>query len=101
MYETELLEQFGEGSDAVKEFFTCLDNQLNKVNQFYTSKENEFVERGELMKKQMEILIQLKDALKKQQQQNASIDTKSGEADSSNDSRELDASILCTFSNGK
>ncbi|KAJ6431932.1 hypothetical protein OIU84_019248 [Salix udensis] len=34
MYETELLEQF-EDSDAAKEFFSCLDLQLNKVNQVF------------------------------------------------------------------
>ncbi|CAL1392358.1 unnamed protein product [Linum trigynum] len=62
-YETELLDQF-EDSVAVKDFFACLDLQLNKVNQFFKSKEKEFVERGECLMKQMDILIHLKTALK-------------------------------------
>ena len=65
LYETELLEQFAD-TDVAHEFFTCLDLQLNKVNQFYRMKEKEFLERGETLKKQMEILIELKTALKQQ-----------------------------------
>ncbi|XP_042473205.1 phosphate transporter PHO1 homolog 1-like [Zingiber officinale] len=68
MYETELLEQFAD-SDAAREFFVRLDLQLNKVNQFYKGKEKEFVERGESLKKQMEILLELKAALKNQKGQ--------------------------------
>ncbi|KAE8716052.1 Phosphate transporter PHO1-like protein 1 [Hibiscus syriacus] len=45
LYETELLEQFAD-TDVAKEFFACLDMQLNKVNQFYQTKEKEFLERG-------------------------------------------------------
>lgn len=90
MYETELLEQF-EDLDAAKEFFACLDHQLNKVNQFYRTKENEFLERGDLLKKQIEILIELKTVLK---QQNGS-----GQGGSSQDGKE-DASISCTISSG-
>ncbi|KAL0408804.1 UNVERIFIED_CONTAM: Phosphate transporter [Sesamum radiatum] len=63
LYETELLEQFAD-TDAAVEFFACLDLQLNKVNQFYRTKEKEFLERGESLKKQMEILTELKTALK-------------------------------------
>ncbi|CAA2967145.1 phosphate transporter PHO1 homolog 1 isoform X2 [Olea europaea subsp. europaea] len=62
-YETELLEQFSD-TDAAIEFFACLDLQLNKVNQFFRTKEKEFLERGDSLKKQMEILIELKTALK-------------------------------------
>lgn len=65
LYETELLEQFDDG-EAAKEFFRCLDVQLNKVNQFYRMKEKEFSERGESLKRQMEILIELKNALNQQ-----------------------------------
>ncbi|CAF1896407.1 unnamed protein product [Brassica oleracea] len=67
VYETELLEKVADDTDAAKEFFVCLDTQLNKVNQFYKTKEKEFVERGECIKKQMEILIELKDAFKQKQ----------------------------------
>uniref|UniRef100_A0A1D1YDE8 Phosphate transporter PHO1 1 n=1 Tax=Anthurium amnicola TaxID=1678845 RepID=A0A1D1YDE8_9ARAE len=65
LYETELLEQFVD-TDAAKEFFARLDLQLNKVNQFYRAKEGEFLERGESLKRQMEILVELKTTLKQQ-----------------------------------
>lgn len=58
-----MLEQFADDTDAAAEFFACLDLQLNKVNQFYRIKEKEFLERGESLKKQMEILTELKTAL--------------------------------------
>ncbi|KAJ1412018.1 SPX domain, partial [Sesbania bispinosa] len=87
MYETELLEQFAD-TDATKEFFACLDQQLNKVNNFYRTKEKEFMERGDSLKKQMDILLKLKSAFKEQQ-------SKGG---SSHGSKE-DQSISCTFSN--
>lgn len=89
MYETELLEQFAD-SDAAKEFFSRLDLQLNKVNQFYKKKEKEFLDRGECLKKQVEILLELKAALK-QQRANKGI--------SAQDSNE-DPSISCTISCG-
>ncbi|CAA0822449.1 Phosphate transporter PHO1 homolog 1 [Striga hermonthica] len=63
LYETELLEQLSDINGAV-EFFACLDNQLNKVNMFYANKEREFVERGESLKKQMEIMNELKATLR-------------------------------------
>lgn len=66
LYETELLEQFAD-TEATAEFFAFLDFQLNKVNQFYRTKEKEFLERGELLMKQMEILVELKTALKEKQ----------------------------------
>ncbi|GFZ00326.1 EXS (ERD1/XPR1/SYG1) family protein [Actinidia rufa] len=65
LYETELLEQFAD-TDAPNDFFACLDLQLNKVNQFYRVKEGEFLERGDSLKKQMAILVDLKSALKQQ-----------------------------------
>ncbi|KAF5191258.1 Phosphate transporter pho1-like protein [Thalictrum thalictroides] len=86
MYETELLDQFAD-TDAAKDFFVQLDHQLNKVNQFYKTKEMEFIDRGESLKKQMEILIELRTALKKQRKQNAC----------SQEQKE-DASITCTIS---
>ncbi|KAL3824049.1 hypothetical protein ACJIZ3_020078 [Penstemon smallii] len=46
LYETELLEKFAD-TDAAVEFFACLDHQLNKVNQFYRTKEKEFLERDD------------------------------------------------------
>ncbi|XP_016185997.1 phosphate transporter PHO1 homolog 1 [Arachis ipaensis] len=87
MYETELLEQFAD-TDATKEFFACLDQQLNKVNKFYRTKEKEFLERGDSLKKQMDILVELKFAFMEKQQ---------GRCNSSQESKE-DQSISCTFS---
>ncbi|KAK9140394.1 hypothetical protein Scep_010075 [Stephania cephalantha] len=46
--------------DQVKDFFEILDDELNKVNQFYKTKEDEFVERGEMLNKQLDILLDLK-----------------------------------------
>ncbi|XP_057961513.1 phosphate transporter PHO1 homolog 1 [Malania oleifera] len=86
LYETELLEQFAD-TDSANEFFSCLDLQLNKVNQFYKGKEREFLERGESLKKQLEILTQLKTVIKQQR----------SKEDSSQDPKE-DASISCTIS---
>ncbi|KAE9612084.1 putative SPX domain-containing protein [Lupinus albus] len=59
IYETELAQLFSE-EDAVRVFFVRLDEELNKVNQFYKKQEGEFVERGESLKKQLEILHDLK-----------------------------------------
>ncbi|CAH8257517.1 unnamed protein product [Arabidopsis lyrata] len=87
VYETELLEKIADDTDAAKEFFVCLDMQLNKVNQFYKTKEKEFLERGECLKKQMEILIELKDAFKQKQ----------ANGESTQESKE-DDSISCTIS---
>ncbi|MCL7029508.1 hypothetical protein MKW94_029065 [Papaver nudicaule] len=70
LYETELLDQFAD-TDAAKEFFSRLDLQLNKVNQFYKAKEKEFMERGGSLEKQMEILVNLKAKLKQQRGQPA------------------------------
>ncbi|XP_021755066.1 phosphate transporter PHO1 homolog 1-like [Chenopodium quinoa] len=67
MYETELLEQFTE-VEAAAEFFTCLDRQLNKVNQFYRVKEKDFVEKGNSAKKQLDFLIQAKSELKRKKE---------------------------------
>ncbi|CAH9082137.1 unnamed protein product [Cuscuta epithymum] len=65
LYQTELMDQFAD-NEAAKEFFGRLDLQVNKVNQFYRTKEKEFMERGQSMKKQMEILVELKAALRQQ-----------------------------------
>ncbi|KAK3041312.1 hypothetical protein RJ639_001414 [Escallonia herrerae] len=87
MYETELLEQFAD-VDAATDFFACLDLQLNKVNQFYITKEKEFLERGDLLKKQLEILIDLKTALKQQR-------TKGASSQDSKDDESISGTISC------
>ncbi|CAM8896194.1 unnamed protein product [Rhodiola kirilowii] len=60
--ENELVHLVSE-EDEVKSFFDQLDEELNKVNQFYISKEKEFVERGEILNKQLQILLDLKQVL--------------------------------------
>lgn len=90
MYETELLDHFADTA-AAKEFFSCLDFQLNKVNQFFKTKETEFVERGDSLKKQLEILIDLKMAIQQRRQT----------GDIAPDSKEDGGSISYTISCGK
>ena len=63
-YEAELPEQQVIGTDtgteaAAREFFGKLDAQLDKVNRFYRGKEKEFLERGESLRRQLEILLDL------------------------------------------
>ncbi|XP_057417468.1 phosphate transporter PHO1 homolog 1-like isoform X2 [Lotus japonicus] len=87
MYETQLLEKFAD-TEASKEFFACLDHQLNKVNKFYRTKEKEFLERGESLKKQVDILLELKAAFME----------KDGSRRSSSQESTEEESISCTFS---
>lgn len=54
----------------VKVFFEILDDELKKVNQFYTEKESEFLERGELLNKQLQILLKLKRLLSDHRRRN-------------------------------
>ncbi|GAB2217752.1 hypothetical protein Drorol1_Dr00000963 [Drosera rotundifolia] len=71
----ELLQLFTE-EDEVRRFFERLDEELEKVNDFYKIKETEFCERGEALAKQLDILLQLKKIFghrrRKQQQRNLS-----------------------------
>ncbi|KAK0606770.1 hypothetical protein LWI29_004211 [Acer saccharum] len=62
VYETELAQLFSE-EDEIRVFFESLDDELNKVNQFYKTKESEFLERGENLNKQLQILVDLKQIL--------------------------------------
>ncbi|KAJ6689228.1 hypothetical protein OIU85_005611 [Salix viminalis] len=62
VYQTELVQLFSE-EDEVTVFFESLDGELNKVNQFYKNKESEFLERGEILNKQLGILLDLKRVL--------------------------------------
>ncbi|XWS39159.1 hypothetical protein CRYUN_Cryun18bG0026300 [Craigia yunnanensis] len=62
LYQTELIELFSE-EDEVRVFFERLDEELNKVNQFYKTKESEILERGEILNKQLQILLDLKQIL--------------------------------------
>lgn len=56
----------------VRVFFARLDEELNKVNQFYKKQESEFVERGEILQKQLQILLDLKQILGNRRWKNTS-----------------------------
>ncbi|CAI9118133.1 OLC1v1019657C1 [Oldenlandia corymbosa var. corymbosa] len=58
----ELLQLFSE-EDEVQRFFDRLNEELDKVNKFYAAKEAEFLERGEILNKQLQILVDLKQVL--------------------------------------
>lgn len=46
-----------------QDFFKNLDEQLNKVNDFYKRKEEEFIQRGAILDKQMCALTGVKNLL--------------------------------------
>ncbi|XP_054821012.1 phosphate transporter PHO1-like [Prosopis cineraria] len=62
VYETELAQLFSE-EDEVRVFFERLDEELNKVNQFYMRQESEFLDRGEILQKQLQVMLDLKQIL--------------------------------------
>ncbi|XP_043690864.1 phosphate transporter PHO1-like [Telopea speciosissima] len=94
LYQTELVQLFSE-EDEVKEFFMKLDEELNKVNQFYKIKEREFVERGEILNKQLQILLDLKQILNDRRRKDLLSKSDSGIFDRSNSSsRSSDCSGL-------
>nr|CAB3467988.1 unnamed protein product [Digitaria exilis] len=69
VYETGVADGAGFVDEEVaKVFFQRLDQQLNKVNRFYERKEGEFLERGESLRRQLQILVELKAAITQQQQ---------------------------------
>jgi hypothetical protein len=63
VYETELFGQIAQ-SDSDRRFFASLDSQLNKVNEFYRNKEEEFVQYEMLLEKQIFALTGVKKLLK-------------------------------------
>ncbi|KAK2455881.1 phosphate transporter PHO1 [Trifolium repens] len=69
IYETELVQLFSE-EDEVRVFFMMLDEELNKVNQFYIKQETEFLERGEALNKQLQILQDLKQIINERRRKN-------------------------------
>jgi SPX domain protein involved in polyphosphate accumulation len=60
-YETEVADSMV--LEAEKAFFASLDEQLNKVNQFYKSKEEEYMQRGEEIKFQLQRLMTMRKVL--------------------------------------
>eukprot|EP00250_Pteridium_aquilinum_P016536 c23147_g2_i1 orf=256-2580(+) len=69
-YETELLvaHHSHEEIQNDKVFFARLDGQLNKVNKFYREKEQEFYEKAEEIKEQLDKLVTMRKMLKEQQE---------------------------------
>lgn len=51
-------------------FFVRLDEELNKVNQFYIKQEKELNERGETLNKQLQILLELKQIINDRRHKN-------------------------------
>ncbi|KAI5056417.1 hypothetical protein GOP47_0028235 [Adiantum capillus-veneris] len=83
LYETELVMNHSHVEvENEKIFFARLDGQLNKVNQFYRKKEQEFYEKAEEIKEQLEKLVAVRKKLK--EQQNYSVSESSFEKGSEN-----------------
>lgn len=59
-------------------FFERVDEELNKVNQFYRAKEAEFVERGEALSKQLQILTGLKQLIHERRRKSSSSNQSAG-----------------------
>ncbi|XP_010527408.1 PREDICTED: phosphate transporter PHO1 [Tarenaya hassleriana] len=71
IYQTELVQLFSE-EDEVRLFFGRLDEELSKVNQFHKSKEIDFLEKGESLKEQLEILTEIKQITSDRRRRNGS-----------------------------
>ncbi|CAA2962928.1 phosphate transporter PHO1 [Olea europaea subsp. europaea] len=71
VYEPELLQLFSE-EDEIKVFFERLDEEMKKVNEFYKTTEKEFLERGDIWIKQLQILLDLKRVLTDRRRRNVS-----------------------------
>lgn len=84
-------------TEAAKAFFQRLDQQLNKVNRFYERKEGEFLERGESLRRQLQILVDLKAAITQQQQAQA---RRGGDSRGSADTDDHDPSVSCSIQLG-
>jgi hypothetical protein len=96
VYETGVADGAGfADAEAAKVFFHRLDQQLNKVNRFYETKEGEFMERGESLRRQLQILVELKAAITQQQQTRQHGGSSKGSADID------DLSISCSIHLGE
>ena len=99
VYETAVADGAGfADTEAAKAFFQRLDQQLNKVNRFYERKEGEFLERGESLRRQLQILIDLKAAVTQQQQAQA---RRGGPSKESADTDDHDPSVSCSIQLGE
>lgn len=57
----------------IQDFFERLNGELEKVNQFYKTKEREFLERADVLKKQLQTLVDLKQVLDDQRKKSYSL----------------------------
>ncbi|KAF7095096.1 hypothetical protein CFC21_097338 [Triticum aestivum] len=95
VYETEVLDAAGFAgaeAEAARAFFQRLDEQLNKVNRFYERKEGEFLERGVCLRRQLQILVELKAAVTEARRRGGS--SAAGSADPE------DPSVSCSILHG-
>ncbi|CAK9867671.1 unnamed protein product [Sphagnum jensenii] len=90
LYHTELLAPVAPAA-YLKRFFSRLDAELNKVNTFYKTKEEEFLQRGLLLDKQMFALIEVKNLLKHDHSHSSA-----GQSDDNSDCRRNSSSKLST-----
>ncbi|KAI3442110.1 uncharacterized protein J3R85_001708 [Psidium guajava] len=70
-YETERTKLFNDERE-VRAFFEALEEELNKVNWFYESREIEFLDRGEELNKQLQTLQELKSIPSERRRRNSS-----------------------------
>ncbi|XP_035547852.1 phosphate transporter PHO1 isoform X1 [Juglans regia] len=66
VYETDLSQLFSQEDEVklhVRIFFEKLDEEHNKINQFYKERESEVVEKAEILNKQLQILVDYKQVL--------------------------------------
>ncbi|KAL2506568.1 Phosphate transporter PHO1 [Abeliophyllum distichum] len=77
VYENELVHLCSE-EDEIKAFFQRLDDEVNKVNEFYKTEERDFLERGDTLNKQLQILLDLKRVLADRRRKNLVVDMGSG-----------------------
>ncbi|CAI9776918.1 unnamed protein product [Fraxinus pennsylvanica] len=84
VYETELVQLSEE--DEIKDFFERLDEEVKKVNEFYKTKEKEVLERGDILNKQLQILLDLKRVLTDRRRRNVATNTGFGFFSRSNSS---------------
>jgi hypothetical protein len=101
VYETAVADGAGfVDAEAAKAFFQRLDQQLNKVNRFYERKEGEFLERGESLRRQLQILVDLKAAITQQQQAQAQA-RRGADSKGSTDTDDHDPAVSCSIQLGE
>jgi hypothetical protein len=71
IYETEVISTAATTTinELEKNFFRCLDQELNKVNQFFCAKEREFAERAQMLNRQLLNLARITQAYQYQHDQ--------------------------------